>query len=115
MVEDLAVAETADDLYVETRPALNTGYLAYNYYIVEFQDIRVREAIAHAINRQGLVENFYGAYGEVASNFLPPLIWGHDDTIEDWTYDPELARQLLAEAGFPDGLSEVTLVEGAEQ
>ena len=115
VVEDLAVAEASDDMYVETRPALNTGYLAFNYYIVEFQDIRVREAIAHAINRQGLVENFYGAYGEVATNFLPPLIWGHDDTIEDWTYDPELARQLLADAGFPDGLSEVTLVEGAEQ
>jgi len=115
VVEDLDTAEASDDMYVVTRPALNTGYLAFNYYVVEFQDIRVREAIAHAINRQGLVENFYGAYGEVATNFLPPLIWGHNDSIEDWTYDPELARQLLAEAGFPDGLSEVTLVEGAEQ
>jgi ABC-type transport system substrate-binding protein len=108
-VEDLATAEADDALYVQTRPALNTGYLAFSYKIVEFQDVRVREALAHAINRQGLIENFYGAYGEVATNFLPPLIWGHDDTIVDWEYDPELSRSLLAEAGFPDGLSEVTI------
>ncbi len=109
VVEDLESAEASDDLYVYTRPALNTGYLAFSYRIVEFQDPLVREAIAHAINREGLIENFYGAYGEAASNFLPPLIWGHNDAIEDWTYDPELSRQLLAEAGFPDGLSEVTI------
>jgi peptide/nickel transport system substrate-binding protein len=109
VVEDLESAEASDDLYVYTRPALNTGYLAFSYRIVEFQDPLVREAIAHAINREGLIENFYGAYGEAASNFLPPLIWGHNEGIEDWTYDPELSRQLLAEAGFPDGLSEVTI------
>jgi ABC-type transport system substrate-binding protein len=111
VVEDLVSAEADPDLYVETRPAMNTGYLAFNYHIVEFQDVRVREAFAHAIDRQGLVENFYGVYGEVAKNFLPPLIWGHNDAIEDWTYDPELSKQLLAEAGFPDGLSEVTISE----
>ena len=109
MVEDLGTAEAADDLYVMTRPALNTGYLAFSYKIVEFQDVRVREALAHAINREGLIENFYGAYGEAASNFLPPLIWGHDSSIVDWEYDPELSLQLLADAGFPDGISEVTI------
>jgi peptide/nickel transport system substrate-binding protein len=109
VVEDLATAEASDDLYVETRPALNTGYLAMSMKIVEFQDVRVREAFAHAINREGLIENFYGKYGQVATNFLPPLIWGHDDTIVDWEYDPELSLQLLADAGFPDGISEVTV------
>ncbi|RLD03955.1 MAG: hypothetical protein DRI65_11740, partial [Chloroflexota bacterium] len=109
VVEDLVAAEAADDLYVQTRPALNTGYLAFSYKIVEFQDVRVREALAHAINRQGLIDNFYGAYGEAAVNFLPPLIWGHNYDIVDWEYNPELSLQLLAEAGFPDGLSEVTL------
>jgi peptide/nickel transport system substrate-binding protein len=110
-VEDLATAESDPNMYVLTRPALNTAYLAFNYKIVEFQDVKVREAVAHAINRQGLVENFYGAYGEVAKNMLPPLVWGHNDAVEDWTYDPELSKQLLAEAGFPDGLSEVTIAE----
>ena len=110
-VEDLATAESDPNLQVITRPALNTSYIAFNYKIVEFQDKRVREAVAHAINKEGLIENFFGAYGEVAKNLLPPLILGHNDDIEDWAYDPELSKQLLAEAGFPDGLSEVTIAE----
>jgi peptide/nickel transport system substrate-binding protein len=111
VVEDLQAAEDDPNLYILTRPALNTGYLAFNYKLEEFQDIRVREAVAHAINREGLVENFYGKYGEPAKNFLPPLVWGHNDSIEPYAYDPELSKQLLADAGFPDGLSEVTVAE----
>jgi peptide/nickel transport system substrate-binding protein len=111
VIEDLQDAEANPDVYVETRPAVNTGYLAFNYKLEEFQNPLVRQAVAHAINRQGLVENFYGAYGEVATNFLPPLIWGHNDAVEDWEYDPDLAMQLLADAGYPDGISEVTVAE----
>jgi peptide/nickel transport system substrate-binding protein len=110
-VEDLTSAESDPELYVMTRPALNTAYVAFNFKIKEFQDKRVREAVAHAINKQGLVENFYGKYGQVARTLLPPLVWGYDDTIEDWAYDPALSKQLLADAGFPDGLSEVTIAE----
>jgi peptide/nickel transport system substrate-binding protein len=111
VVEDLASAEADPDLYVQTKPALNTGYLAYNYKIEEFQDENVRLAIYHAINRPGLIENFYGAYGEAAETFLPPLIWGKNTDITAYEYDPDLAKQYLADAGFPDGLTEVTVAE----
>jgi peptide/nickel transport system substrate-binding protein len=110
-VEDLASAEADPELYVLTRPALNTGYLAFPYKIEEFQNIKVREAVAHAINKQGLVENFLGSYGQVATTFIPPKMWGYNDALDDWAYDPELSKSLLAEAGFPDGLSEVTIAE----
>lgn len=110
-VEDLAAAEADPNLYILTRPALNTAYLAFNYKIKEFQDIRVRRAVAHAINKQALVQNFYGKYGLVAKTFIPPVMWGYNDAIQDWEYNPELSKQLLAEAGFPNGLSEVTIAE----
>lgn len=110
-VEDLAAAEADPNLYVLTRPALNTAYLAFNYKIKEFQDIRVRRAVAHAINKPALVQNFYGKYGLVAKTFIPPVMWGYNDAIQDWEYNPELSKQLLAEAGFPNGLSEVTIAE----
>lgn len=109
VTEDIASAEADPNLYVLARPALNTGYLAFPYQTVEFQDPLVREAITHAIDRKGLVENFYGDYGEVATSFLPPLVWGHNDAIEGWAYDPNLSKDLLTQAGFPDGLSEVTI------
>jgi len=111
VVEDLTAAANDENLYIMTRPALNTSYLAFNFKIKEFQDVRVREAVAHAIDKEGLIKNFFGDYGTVATNLLPPLVWGHNDAVEDWAYDPELSRQLLADAGFPDGLSEVTIAE----
>jgi peptide/nickel transport system substrate-binding protein len=109
--EDIAAADADPDLYVQARPALNTGYLAFSYAIEEMRDINFRKAVVHAINREGLVEAFLGEYGEVATNFLPPLIMGHNDDIEDWPYDTDLAAQFLADAGFPDGISEVTLAQ----
>ena len=112
-IEDLAIAEESDDLYVLTRPALNTHYLAFNYRIQEFQDVRVRQAISLAIDRQAIVDAFFGQYGQVATNFLPPLVWGHNDALSV-EYDPERARELLAEAGYPDGFSEVTLDDGTK-
>jgi len=111
VVEDLTTAEADPTLQILTRPALNTSYLAFNFKILEFQDVRVREAVAHAIDKEGLISNFFGKYGTVATNFLPPLMLGHNPDIQDWTYDPELSKSLLAEAGFPDGLSEVTVAE----
>jgi peptide/nickel transport system substrate-binding protein len=92
---------------------LNTGYLAPNYHIEELRDPLVREAIYHAIDREAIREAFYGNYGEVASTFLHPSMWGRPD-LEDWAYDPELSRELLAEAGYPDGLTEVTNMDTGE-
>jgi peptide/nickel transport system substrate-binding protein len=110
-IEDIQAADADPELYVLARPALNTGYLAFNYAIEEMRDINFRKAVAHAINREGLQENFFGTYGEVASNFLPPNMLGHNPDIEGPAYDTEMAKQYLADAGFPDGISEVTLAQ----
>jgi len=113
-IEDLGTAEAGTDTYVLTRPALNTAYLAFNYRIQEFNDVLVREAIAAAIDKQSIVDAFYGQYGEVAENFLPPLVWGHNFDVNGVEYNPDRAVELLTEAGFPDGLSEVTLDDGSK-
>jgi peptide/nickel transport system substrate-binding protein len=112
-IADLTVGETADSIYLLLRPAFNTQYLAFNYQIQEFQDARVRRALSLAINREAIVDAFFGEFGEVANNFIPPLVWGHDDSLVS-EYDPEAARALLAEAGFAEGLSEVTLADGSK-
>jgi peptide/nickel transport system substrate-binding protein len=113
-IEDLRSVEGLSDVYVLTRPALNTAYVAFNYHVQEFNDKRVREAIAAAIDKQEIVDAFYGGYGDVAENFLPPLVWGHNSDVKGVQYDPDRAKELLAEAGFPDGLSEVTLEDGTK-
>jgi peptide/nickel transport system substrate-binding protein len=60
--EDLAAAATDSELQVLKKPLWNTGYLAFNYKLVEFQDPKVREAVAHAINRHGIEDKFLGDY-----------------------------------------------------
>ena len=70
-----------------------------------FDDIRVRRAFMHAIDRRAIVDTLWpDGLGMVASSPLPPGYFGHL-SVEMPAYDPETARQLLAEAGYPDGLT----------
>jgi len=67
-----------------------------------FGDLRVRQAIAQAINYEDLIEG--AAQGEAiqVNSFGTPALWGYNPDIEAWPYDPEVALALLAEAGFVD-------------
>jgi len=68
-----------------------------------FQDIRVRRAIAHAINKPAIVRNLYQGAASVAVQGMPPSLFGYNTAIAGYEYDPERAKQLLADAGYPDG------------
>lgn len=109
-VEDLDAIEAGDNTYLLYRPAMNTFYLAFNYRVKEFRDVRVRQAMAMAINRQEIVDAFYPPGAAVATTFVPPSLWGYNPDLPAWEFDPEGAKALLAEAGYPDGFSEVTLL-----
>jgi peptide/nickel transport system substrate-binding protein len=110
--DDVTAAEANDELVVAPLDSNSTFYLAFNYRIQEFNDVRVRQAISMALDKEAIVEAFY-AYGQKADTFQPPFLWAYNEAIET-TYDPEGAKALLAEAGFPDGLSEVTLDDGSK-
>jgi len=94
------------------RPPNNTGYLAFNYNVKEFQNVKVRQAFAQAINKKAIVDAFYGGLGLVAKEFIPPSLWGYNDKLADYEYSADKAKALLAEAGFKDGLKEITWADG---
>ena len=77
-----------------------------------FDDPRVRQAVALAINKPELVKAFFPPTAVAASQFVPPNITGHSDKLEDWPYDPARARALLAEAGYPNGFDTTLWVMG---
>ena len=62
-------------------------------------DLRVRQAIAHAIDRESLVQTKMPEGSAVAKEFVPPTVAGYTDDVTQYPYDPEKAKQLLAEAG----------------
>jgi peptide/nickel transport system substrate-binding protein len=68
-----------------------------------FADVRVRRAVNHAVNRKAITESLMGGYVEPASQPVPVGSIGYDPTLEGYAYDPDKARALLAEAGYPDG------------
>lgn len=109
--EDIEAAEANPDLQVLRRGPLNNGYLAFNYRVLELRNELVRKAVALAINRQAILDAFFGGAGVLATQWLPPGVLGYNsDELPGWSYDPEAAKAALAEAGFPDGLSEVNVV-----
>ncbi|MDI3269537.1 MAG: ABC transporter substrate-binding protein [Bacillota bacterium] len=99
---DVSVIKSDPNLQLFIRPANDIGYMAMNMEKKPFDDVRVRLAINYAINKDALVKAFYGDLGQVANTPLPPKMWGHDSDLK-YPYDPEKAKQLLAEAGFPNG------------
>lgn len=66
-------------------------------------DVRVRRALNHAVDRESIIEFVLDGRGTMISSLLTPGFLGFNEAVEPYAYDPELARQLLAEAGFPDG------------
>lgn len=105
---DVAAVQNNPKFKLLLRPANTTGYVAYNYKVKEFTDLKVRQAFAQAINKDAIVKAFYGGTGQATNQFQPPALWGYNKDLKDWAYDTAAAKKLLADAGFPNGISKVT-------
>ncbi|GAJ15975.1 unnamed protein product, partial [marine sediment metagenome] len=119
--------EANQDLKLLTEPGMNVGYMAmntgYGYEDANGNGVRdsdepwvktpgyfepltkkeVRQAINHAIDKKSIADNIYMGTASVAKNGMPPFMLGYNDDVEDYAYDPEKAKRLLVEAGYPDG------------
>lgn len=100
---DLTQIEGNPDLQTFERPSMNVGYLGFTVNRPPFDNKLVRQALNHAIDKEGIIAAFYGGLAEPAKNPLPPALEGYNDDIEPYPYDLEKAKELLAEAGYPDG------------
>ncbi|WP_153731019.1 ABC transporter substrate-binding protein [Sporosarcina obsidiansis] len=101
--EDAKTVEDDENLELVKRPSFNEGFMVMNTQKAPFDDVKVRQAINMAIDKKALVNGFYSGFAEVAKNPVPPALWGYHDEIEDYKFDVDTAKALLAEAGYPDG------------
>ncbi|GAB3074112.1 ABC transporter substrate-binding protein [Micromonospora schwarzwaldensis] len=81
------------------RPAFNILYLGINQKNPKLKDLRVRQAIAYALNRQQLVQTKGPGGTKVADEFMPDTVLGYAQDVQKYDYNPEKAKQLLKEAG----------------
>ncbi len=110
--DDIPLAQAEPGLDVYLRPPFNVGFLGINRAHPPFDDERVRRAVAMAIDKETLVQALYPPTAQAASQFVPPGIFGHSDDLAGWPYDPEGARKLLAEAGYPGGFETTLWIMG---
>jgi ABC-type transport system substrate-binding protein len=101
--DDFETVSNDPNLQLITDPNPNVFYLGMTNTHPPFDDIRVRQAVAMGIDRQRIIDNFYPEGSEVAQYFTPCSIPNGCEGDPWYDFDPEAARALLAEAGFPDG------------
>jgi len=102
--DDLASIKADPTLKLQEIDALMIGYVALNVKHGPLADVRVRQAINMAIDRDAYVDAMFGkGLASPAVNPYPPTVLGYDHAIKPWPYDPEKAKALLKEAGVPDG------------
>jgi len=97
-----AAALAAAGFEVLHRPAFNVGYVGFNQAKPPLDNIKIRQAIAYALNREALVSAKYPEGAQVATQFQPPELFGWSADVPQYDYDPDMARQLIAESGVTD-------------
>ena len=97
----------AEKVQVVNAPTMRVSYIQFDVNGKSGQDFftkkKVREAFAHAVNRESIAKNLVGGASVVAHSACHPVQFGCSQDVRQWKYDPELAKAKLAEAGYPDG------------
>jgi len=103
--DDAKAAKADPNLQVISRPPLNVGYVAFNQKVKPLDNKDVRLAIAYAIDKKAIVDNLYAGMGIVATQFLPPSMWGWNPDVKQVCCDQAKAKELLKKAGYEKGFT----------
>ncbi len=99
----LGLFEDNPDYVVNNGTSTTKELLAYNDRVAPFDKVEVRKAVYSAIDRAKLLDAVWGGKGTLIGSMVPPTDSWYIDLVSENPYDPELAKQLLADAGYPDG------------
>ncbi|MBA1243982.1 ABC transporter substrate-binding protein [Pseudomonas japonica] len=100
---DIKPLEADKNLQMPNQAGFNLGYISYNVTHKPLDNIKVRQALDMAVNKQAILTAVYQGAGQLAVNAMPPTQWSYDTTIKDAGYNPEKAKELLKEAGVAEG------------
>ncbi|MDF9839396.1 MULTISPECIES: ABC transporter substrate-binding protein [unclassified Paenibacillus] len=101
----LEAIQGINSLKVLSGPGLHNWFMVFNTYEGPLKDVKVRQALNYAINREDMVKNLLQDTVTISNSFAYPDTWSYNPDSLIYSYDQEKAKQLLAEAGYPDGLT----------
>jgi len=104
-VTEIDRIEASDTMDLYRTDGLAVEYLSFNTKKKPFNDVRVRKAIAHAIEVDSIIKGVYNDVGTKANSTMSPKVFGYDPNIKGYDYDINESKKLLKEAGIKDGLS----------
>jgi len=99
---DMVYQLEKEGLSLSKSPGVDYQYVGFNMRDAVVKDVRVRQAIGHAIDRQAIVDYLRRGLATVADSMLPPTNWAFEPDVLVLDYNPERAKALLDEAGYPD-------------
>jgi peptide/nickel transport system substrate-binding protein len=116
--DQIPVIEATGKAYITTTPIIRVLYLSFDVVGSAgpgpVQNLKVRQAISHAVDVDGIIQHVLGGRGLRLGTIVNPMKFGHDPSIKPVAYDPNRAKQLLAEAGYPNGMKlEFTTYSGS--
>jgi len=100
--EDIPRLEKEKAVKLDTTETLRVLYIGINCAKKPFTDVRVRQALNHAVDKEAIVKSIYQGRALVSNGIVAPLATGYFP-VQGYSYDPDKAKKLLAEAGFPNG------------
>ncbi|MER2150718.1 MAG: ABC transporter substrate-binding protein [Candidatus Limivicinus sp.] len=92
---------------------IGISYIALNESVKPLNNVKVRKALQLALNRQMLLDAVYSGRGDLENGIFPRGLKGYNPDLDEIPYDPDTARELLAEAGFPNGFDLVFSVKSS--
>ena len=99
---ELPVIKQHPNLELDTQLGFNVAFWAFNTQKKPFDDVRVRQALAYAVDKQNILRAVYQETAIKATGMLPPQSWAYHYNKSSYQYNPEKSRALLADAGIKD-------------
>jgi peptide/nickel transport system substrate-binding protein len=99
--DTVVTLERSRNIKVEHGAGTRLAYLGFNLRDPVLKDVRVRQAIAYALDRRPMIQYLWGGLAQPARSILPVQSWAYNGDVRDYEHYPEMAKQILDAAGYP--------------
>ncbi len=106
--------QSNENLVILDIPSVQNMVVLFNTQNKPLDDVKVRQALSYAVNYEDILAVATNGFGEISRGPLPSGLYPYDPNTPQYTYDPAKAKQLLAEAGYPDGGFELAMTYASD-